>query len=293
MSLLDKVRRCNRRDLARYIPFTADGRQLGWITPERADALLSFGGVFTPLLEGRGAHHKGVTFIGDLATVAARSAAIAAIVPDLPKALFAKPRQELYAVRESWHAPEAFRVDRALVPGFGARAFGVHLNGYVRRGNDYLLWIGTRAADLRVEPGKRDNMVAGGQPAGLSLMDNLVKECGEEAHLAESLARRAVPASVLSYAFDAPEGLRMDTLFCYDLALPEDVSPQPSEEITRFDLIPVAEALAMVRDTDAFKFNVGLVILDFALRHGLLDPDSAPDYEAIAAGLRERPQPIV
>lgn len=288
MSLLDKVRRCNRRDLARYVPFAADGRQLGWITPERADALLSFNSVFTPL-----AHHKGVTFVGDLASGEARTAAVAAIVPNLPTPLFAKPRQEIYAVRERWHAPEAFRIDRALVPRFGVRAFGVHLNGYVKRGADTFLWIGTRAADLRVEPGKRDNMVAGGQPAGLSLMDNLVKECGEEAHLAEPLARRAVPVSTISYAFDVPEGLRMDTLFCYDLALPEDVRPEPSEEITRFDLVPVAEALAMVRDTDAFKFNVGLVIMDFALRHGLLEPDSAPDYEAIAAGLRERPQPIV
>lgn len=288
MSLLEKVQRCNRRDLARYIPFCADGRQLGWITPARAEVLLGFTTVFAPP-----ARREGVTFVAGLDTPDSRSAAVAALVPRLPRALFAQPRDEIYSIRNAWSDPEAFRIDRALVPAIGARAFGVHLNGYVRRGGDVLLWIGTRALDLRVEPGKRDNMVAGGQPAGLTLMDNLVKECGEEAGLGEAVARQAVPAGAISYAFDAPEGLRMDTLFCYDLAMPDDLIPQPSAEISRFDLMPVADALALIRDTDSFKFNVGLVIVDFALRHGLIDPDSTRDFDAIAAGLRERPQPIV
>ena len=288
MSFLDKVQRCNRRDLAGYVPFAADGRQLGWITPARAEALLAFPAVFTAR-----AHGAGVTFDAGLTDPGGRSDAVAALIPDLPKELFAKPRKELYAIKNNWAEPAAFRLDRGLVAAFGARAYGVHLNGYVRRGDDVLLWIGTRADDLKVEPGKRDNMVAGGQPAGLSLLDNLVKECGEEAHLDPALARRAVPAGMISYAFNAPEGLRADTLFCYDLALPTEVIPQPSEEITRFDLMPVSEVLAMVRDTDAFKFNVTLVILDFAMRHGLVDPENEPDFEAIAAGLRERPQPVV
>lgn len=288
MRFLDKVQRCNRRDLGRYIPFAADGRQLGWITQARADALLAHPAVFTPL-----AHHKGVTFIAALAEPDARSAAIAALIPELPKDLFAKPRQELYAIKNHWSEPAAFRLDRGLVAAFGARAYGVHLNGYVRRGDDVSLWIGTRAGDLKVEPGKRDNMVAGGQPAGLSLMDNLVKECGEEARLGPALARSAQPAGVISYAFDAPEGLRADTLFCYDLEMPAELKPQPAEEITRFDLMPIGEALALIRDTDSFKFNVGLVILDFAMRHGLIDPEGEPDFEDIASGLRERPQPIV
>jgi hypothetical protein len=288
MRFLDKVERCNRRDLTRYLPFVADGRQLGWITPERTDVLLSFSTVFTPPSK-----HRGVTFIAALATPEARSAAVAAIIPDLPRALFATPRGELYGIKNHWAEAQAFRLDRALVPAFGARAYGVHLNGYVRRGDEVALWIGTRADNLKVEPGKRDNMVAGGQPASLSLMDNLVKECGEEAHLDPAFARRAAPSSLISYAFDAPEGLRADTLFCYDLEMPENVIPRPSEEIIRFDLMPIGEVLALVRDSDTFKFNVGLVILDFAIRHGFIGPETEPDYEAIASGLRERPQPLV
>ncbi len=293
MSLLDKVRRCNRRDLARYIPFAVDGRQVGWVTPARAEVLLGFSTVFAPLARRPLSHQKGVTFIPGLDTPAARSAAVAALIPRLPRDLFAAPRDEIYGVKDRWSAPADFTIDRALVPAIGARAYGVHLNGYVRRGDEVFLWIGTRAMDLRVEPGKRDNMVAGGQPAGLSLMDNLVKECGEEANMPEALARRAAAAGALSYAFDAPEGLRMDTLFCYDLEVPTDFIPQPSEEITRFDLLPVRQALAWVRETDSFKFNVGLVIMDFAMRYGLITPEDEPDFEVIAAGLHERPQPVV
>ena len=39
-----------------------------------------------------------------------------------------------------------------------------------------------------------------------------------------------------------------------------------------------------IRSTDDFKFNVNLVILDFALRHGVLRPDD-PEYLDVATGL--------
>jgi hypothetical protein len=39
-------------------------------------------------------------------------------------------------------------------------------------------------------------------------------------------------------------------------------------------LIPLEEAFRLVRDTDQFKFNVNLVLIDLFLRRGLIDPDS-------------------
>jgi hypothetical protein len=226
--------------------------------------------------------------------VAWRSRAVSDIAPVLTATgLFLKTRDELYGVKNRWADAASLLLDRGFVPGFGVRAYGVHVNGYVRKKDGLYLWIGTRALDVRVEPGKRDNMVAGGQPAHLGLMENVIKECEEEAALGPEIAARAVPVSVVSYAFEAREGLKPDTLFCYDLAMPEDVIPKASEEITAFELMPVGEVLALVRDTDTFKFNVNLVILDFAMRWGLLDPEHERDLEAIAAGLREIPQPMV
>jgi 8-oxo-dGTP pyrophosphatase MutT (NUDIX family) len=296
MSFLDKVQSCNHRNLARLIPFVIDGQQFGWLTPERADVLLGKPAVFAPCEPGN--VRAGVTLATSvppaMEAVAWRSRAFADVASVLTASgLFLKTRGELYGVKNRWAEAPALLLDRGLVPGFGVRAYGVHVNGYVQKKDGLYLWIGTRALDVRVEPGKRDNMVAGGQPADLGLMENLIKECEEEAGFGPEIARRAVPAGIVTYAFEAREGLKADTLFCYDLAVPEDIVPKPSEEITAFELLPVGEVLALVRDTDTFKFNVNLVILDFAIRWGLLDPEHERDFEAIAAGLRDHPQPMV
>ncbi|MSO96811.1 MAG: DUF4743 domain-containing protein [Rhodospirillaceae bacterium] len=284
MSFLDKIKRCNARDLARYRPFLIEGARFGFVTPERCAGLTQFGAVF----DVRADH---VTFAPPLDTVDKRTQALAAIVPELSASgAFLKPSGELYGVKNNWAEPEQLRIDRALVPGFGFRAFGVHVNGFVRRPSGIHLWIGTRAMSCRVEPGKLDNMVAGGQPAHLSLMDNLVKECGEEAGLDESFARQAQPTGTITYSFDAPEGLKVDTLFCFDLEMPEAVVPINRDgEISSFELVPLNEILAGVRETSRFKFNVNLVIIDFAIRHGIIGPTQEPDLEAIIAGLHESP----
>ncbi len=287
MSYLNRVEDCNRRDLRRFVPFTVSGTQVGWLTHERAAAVLAFSDVFQPL-------GTGVALNPKLTTAAARSKAIADLTAHfVATGLFPASRGELYSVRNHWNDHPAFRIDRALVPGFGLRAYGVHVNGFIQKRDGLHLWIGTRARSLLVEPGKRDNMVAGGQPAGLSLMENLIKECGEEAHLAPKLARTARPTGVLSYSFESPQGLKVDTLFCYDLAMPPAVKPKPSDEIARYELMPLAKALKLVRTTQSFKFNVTLVILDFAIRHGVITPENEPHFEQIVAGLHERPQPLV
>jgi hypothetical protein len=56
-------------------------------------------------------------------------------------------------------------------------------------------------------------------------------------------------------------------------------------EVEGFELWPLDRVAAAVRDTDDFKFNVPLVIMDFLVRHGRLRPED-PDYVAIVAGLR-------
>ncbi len=46
-----------------------------------------------------------------------------------------------------------------------------------------------------------------------------------------------------------------------------------------------ASVIARVRTSDDFKFNVNLVLIDFALRHGLVTPDD-PEYLQLVTGLR-------
>lgn len=283
MAYLDHVERCNRRDMSRFRPFHAAGQRLGWVRHDIAEALAGV--------------HPALRVTADAVTLApaddtpeGRTTALAEVAAHLVAGgVLPRLRGEMYSVRTAWAAPEAMRIDRAAVTAFGLKAFGVHLNGYVRKADGSLhLWIGRRAPDKAVAPNKLDNLVAGGQPAGLSLRDNLYKEAAEEADIPAALAARAVAVGAITYCFENATGLKPDTMFCYDLALPEDFVPVNTDgELTGFELWPVEKVLAVVRDSEEFKFNVNLVILDFALRHGVLTPDEEPSYEALLLGLRQ------
>ena len=289
MSYLDRVDACNRYDLSRYLPFHVGDVQAGWVTKIRARHLKSYKDVFSVT-------RTGVAFREDLETAKARTKALKAIEKDLAASgQFPRLRGEVYAVKNTWRGPELLRMDRGLTSAFGVRAYGVHVNGYVRKRSGLHLWIGTRGMGRMTEPGKLDSMVGGGQPAGMSLMANVIKECDEEAGLSRRLAKTAVPVGALSYMCERDGGLRVDTLFAYDMEVPDDVTPrcQPSDdiEIERFDLMPLTKVLKLVRNTDRFKFNVNLVVLDFAVRHGALDPETEPAYQRIVNGLHvHRPE---
>lgn len=286
MAFYDHITRCNTWTPARYRPFLAAGHQVGWVRDDNARALADFPGVMTVT-------DAAVTLAPALDTPAARTEALRDVVAGLAeKGALDRLRGEDFPVRNAWTAPEVMRLDRAAAPFFGVKAYGVHLNGYVPHGGGGLsLWVGRRAADKPVAPGKLDNIVAGGQPAGLSLHENMLKEAAEEAAMTEALATGAVPCGAITYCLEDATGLKPDTMYVFDLALPEDFVPFNTDgEIAEFMLWPTDKVLHTVRETEDFKFNVNLVILDFAVRHGLLHPDSEPEYDKIIRDLR-RPHP--
>ena len=214
----------------------------------------------------------------------------AAILERLGRSLAAEGhfrfRDEAFDVRASADGPSLGRIDRGALPSFGLLAAGVHLNGLVERPDGAHLWVGRRAADKLLDPGKLDHLVAGGVAAGHDPEQTLAKEGEEECSLPPEWAARAVKVAKIGYAMERPEGLRRDLLHCFDLTLPPDWVPVPNDgEVEAFRLLPLHEALAIVRDTDDFKFNVNLVLIDLFLRHGLLDGNS-PEGERLRAGLR-------
>ena len=198
------------------------------------------------------------------------------------------PHGEAFPVLARWGEGELMRVDRAHVPLLGITAFGLHVNGYREGPAGLEMWIARRAADRLIEPGKLDNLVGGGQPAGIGLADNLRKEAAEEAGVGADLAARARPAGLVSYQRTHPLGLRRDVLFVYDLLVDDGFEPVNTDgEVDGFSCHPIAEVLDRLRhDLDAFKFNVPLVIVDFCIRYGTLDPDREPDYVDLVQGLR-------
>jgi 8-oxo-dGTP pyrophosphatase MutT (NUDIX family) len=280
MSFLERIRAVNTGHCRGFRPFRVDGVVLGWIRDAFAAELVRQPEVFR--MEG-----GSIVFASDVNTPALRTVAVAGVVRQLHQAGVIRDwRNELYAVKRRFADPPSFLLERAAVPLFGVQSYGVHVNGYVRTPDGLSMWLGQRARDRMAEPGKLDQLVAGGQPAGLDLKANVVKEAWEEAGIPAALAERAIPVGAVSYCREVALGLRPDVLFIFDLELPADFQPVNQDgEVEAFLLLPLGEILEIVRDSEAFKFNCALVVIDFLIRHGVISPEE-PDYLNLLQGLR-------
>jgi isopentenyldiphosphate isomerase len=205
-------------------------------------------------------------------------------------------RGEEYPVSASFYEDPVFVMERAAVPLLGAIEYGVHVNGLVKSTDkDVKMWIARRSQSKSKYPGMLDHIVAGGQPAGLSLMENVVKECMEEAGIPEDLIRAGIrPAGASSYETYSsgkrtlPAGISRAVLFNYDLYLPPDFVPKPLDgEVEEFFLWSIDEILqSMSKDyPDPIKPNCYSVIIDYLLREGHLSPE-VPGYLDVLRELR-------
>ena len=280
MSYLDRIAECNTHDLERFVPFVVAGVRVGWVRRNRLPALRQAAGCLVVA-------NTGVTLDPNLTTFESRSMALAQVVEALTeRGQLSGWRGEQYPVCAAWGQPPLLQLERAAVPWFGIQAHGVHVNGFVRRGDDLLMWIARRARDKPSYPGMLDNTVAGGQPIGISLLDNVIKECGEEAGIPAAVAARARAVGAITYCLENDSGIKPDCMFLFDLELSADFEPRCVDgEAEAFHLWPIERVAALVRDTREFKFNCNLVIVDFLARHGLLD-HTAPDYLSVVRGLR-------
>ena len=285
MAYLDHIRACNNFDPIGYRPFLIDGVRFGWVGSEFAARLKEWPDLFT-------VSEDDVSLAPSLGDFDSRSNAVKTPLRELTKENYIEAwRDEMYPVTADWHTPPAMQIERAACPYFGIRAYGVHLNGYVRKPDGLYMWVGRRDRTKKTYPGLLDNIVAGGQPIGLGLLENLVKEAGEEADIPEALAQTATPVTLLSYTHLMPEkpkgGVKPDQVFCFDLEVPAGFEPTPVDgEVESFHLWPIEKVAEIVRDGFDFKFNCNLVIIDFLIRHGIINPDTEPDYAALVQGLR-------
>jgi 8-oxo-dGTP pyrophosphatase MutT (NUDIX family) len=271
---------CNRHDLNHFVPFYIGDTRYGGIKKDLAPFLLKE----TRLFESRSG---GLALASRFAGFGARSDALMRATDVLADHFSTGLRGEMYPVLEKWGDEPVAQIDRVAVPWFGVRAWGIHVNGFVRKKDGMYIWIGERAPDRPVAPGKLDNMIGGGQPIGLTLEQTLCKEALEEAGIDAPLALTAKLARTLDYMLEIPDGLRTDTLFIYDLELPESFTPHNTDgEVAAFSLMPLSEVADLVRNTDRFKFNCNMVIADFLMRHGVIGPEDA-EYGDMKAWLAE------
>ena len=280
MSFLDRIRDCNRWTPAEFIPFNLDGACVGHVRRSFAEHLERWPEVF-------GVANEAVTWVYPRASCEDRSRVLQEVLEQLQEnGVVGHFHGEMYPVTNGDRSRTHMLLDRACAPHFGVRAFGQHLNGFVRDGERLKMWIGRRAADRRTYPLHLDNLVAGGLPWGMTLADNLRKECREEADIPPDLADLARPVGAVTYCRDSKRGLKPDLMYCYDLELPSDFVPRCTDgEVESFHLWPVERVMETVAETNEFKLNCNLVIIDFLVRRGYIPPDS-PDYLQIIQGLR-------
>ncbi|HPE60079.1 MAG: DUF4743 domain-containing protein [Thiothrix sp.] len=286
MSYLDCIQRCNNAASGVYLPWYVEGREYGRIEPAFARRLQEWPQVFVPERDGVGLH-------ADLQGYHRRSAAVEPVLRQLYQAgVMDTWVGEAYPVTLGFGEPAVLAVERAAASFLGIRSFGVHVNGLVRKGegpDGVHVWLGTRTDTKPFWPGKLDQMVAGGQPVGIGLLDNIVKEAFEEAAVPEPLARSAVAAGQVHYAQSGWRGLDRCTLFLFDLWLPADFTPVNTDgEVAKFELLPLAEVAKLTREVEAFKDNCNLVNIDLLIRMGQLKADD-PDYPLIYRSLYRGP----
>ena len=279
MSLIDRVLSCADYNSEDYHPLLVDSQKVGQISTRAAGVLADFGKIFDFINKE---FHLSQNFKG----FKQRSTIMSEVARNLfDRGLIAGWRGELYPVAFKFGAPALFNIERAAVPFFGIRGYGVHINGWLEIENEPHMWIGRRSLSKPTGAGQLDQVVAGGLPSGIGLMENVIKECQEEASISAVLASQAIPVGTVSYITKREEGLRRDVLFNYDLRLPENFTPINGDgEVDEFMLWPISKVLQEVGREGVFKFNSALVVIDYLVRHGFISPET-PGYTEIVSGL--------
>ena len=324
--MLFRIRECNHQPQeAREstMEFVVDGSSVGKVTQKVANLLISAdsstpnGAVFEVVPDPSTSAGSKILTLAESAgtTVDSRTDAIMSVMRGLQsRNIVTGWRDELYPCAGGFYDEPLFYVERAAAPFLGMLQYGVHINGIVPSASSspsspsLNMWMARRSATKSKYPAMLDQMVAGGQPAGISLIDNVVKECLEEAGIPEELTLRGIrPAGAVSYeqfepfdSYDAHARDDTDTeadvdgvftravLFNYDLELPKDFVPRAVDgevdEFFTWDLAKLLESIS--RDyPDPIKPNCYICIIDFLLREGYVSPD-VPGYLDVLRELR-------
>jgi len=280
MGYLDHIKECNNFTLENKILFTLDGKIVGYIRVDFIDYLLG-SGYFT-------LDKNSITLKSNFSTFESRSQSLDSFAKKaFEDGITDSYMNEPYGVIEAQNAKALCLADRSISTLLGLTSFGQHLNGYVKDGSSIKMWIGRRSFAKGYEAGKLDHLVAGGLPYGISLQENLEKECYEEAGMGRELASKAIATGIVSYKHEYELGGKQDIIYCYDLELPKSFIPKCIDgEVEEFYLMDIEEVAAIVKSSNEFKLNCNLVIIDFLVRHGFLDGEDS-EYLQIVQGLTQ------
>lgn len=227
---------------SRFVPLMFKSRQIGWLRPELAARLGAWPTTF------KGSPEKVILLNPEELEPVIRKLGHEGFIPGW--------RNENYRIAD------LFDIERAAARPFGLATHAVHVNGIAGR----KMWLARRAATKPIDPGMLDNLVGGGVPAGLSLMETLIKESWEEAGVPAELARTAQRGGDAKILREVPEGVQAETVHVFDLSLPEGFEPRNQDgEVSEVKLYSFAE----VRECAELTLEAELAAQDYFKRTGL------------------------
>jgi 8-oxo-dGTP pyrophosphatase MutT (NUDIX family) len=224
---------------ARFVPFMASGRQIGWLQPELAARLAAWPRVFDSKVER-----------------------VKLLEPKALPEILEQLAQEGFIPgwrNERYRIADLFDIERAAARPFGLATHAVHVNGI----SGEKMWLARRAATKPIDPGMLDNLVGGGVTAGLSLEEVLVKEAWEEAGIPAEIARTARRGGDAQILREVPEGVQSETVHVFDLQLPAGFEPRNQDgEVSEVRLFSFDE----VRSCKELTLEAELAVKDYFKR---------------------------
>jgi len=256
--------------------FVVEDQEVGFVMPYIADVLKVYSKVFE-------LNNQSIVLNPNYKTIEERTKIIEETLIDLREKNVFKSlngwRNEHYNVRSKFSEKTLFTMERAAVGLFGIKAYACNINGYVKKNNEYFLWIAKRADNKQTFPGMLDNLAGGGLTSGLGVVECARKELAEEAGLSEENSKEMKSVGAVSYAYEEEgEGVCIEADFVFDIKLPDDFVPNNKDgEVNEFYLMnmnQVKEAIA----NDEFMPSSAAITIDFMKRKGILTPDDLPNY---------------
>lgn len=188
-----------------------------------------------------------------------------------------------------------FSVERAAAPMLGIVQYGVHLTlyTYVEGSKSPSIWISKRSRTTANYSGMLDNTVSGGCRIGEDPLQTVIREAGEEASISAELVRNSARAcGTISYFHHLDKHVtgekylvQPEVEYLYEMEARREMEPRTNDdEVEWFQLWDV-ERLKDGLARGLFKPSYALVLLDFFIRHGVLDTKNEPDYVEISTRL--------
>ncbi len=165
--------------------------------------------------------------------------------------------------KEKFCDGKLFQIERNNLSSFGFPAYGVHCNVWSKYKNSTIIHFARRSKQLKSFPSFFDNPIAGGQPCGISIIDNLYKEAREEAGLSVSDLRYAKKSKTVHYIHNYKKKLNSSILFIYHLEKKDDLQfINQDGEVEKFISVEINKIYEIL-EKKILKPNSIIPILDF------------------------------